>query len=375
MKNIDLPSSQKPSHIYEIDLLRAIVVFSVVANHSLSYTNYQITSITGIQFVNFISHALHYNREAFMFITGLVLTYVYYHRKFSVKSFWIKRVSLVLIPYILWSVIYVVLNNPGISFVEYVKLSYWDILTGEASFQLYYILLSLQFYIIFPLFLLFIKKVAHRPWHILAVSFIIQFIILYFDFYFLQTGPYSQLPSVKTFVHYQDRIVFMYQFFFILGGFAAVYMDTLKSFFKKSGQYLFILFITSLSLYAVNYYIQLNVFHATLDQATSVLQPSVAIYSTVVIIFYCYLAYLWAERRKWYRLIKLVAVTSFGIYFVHVIMLGYVMQFLFPLLPSVLGTPLKMITVLITAFGLSVLFCYVLLKIPFLSWTIGRRNK
>jgi len=109
--------------------------------------------------------------------------------------------------------------------------------------------------------------------------------------------------------------------------------------------------------------------------ATSVLQPSVALYSTVVLIFFFYLAYLWAKRRKLYSLIKIISDTSFGIYFVHVLMLTYIAQYLLPLMSHSIPVPIKMITVLLIAFTLSVIFCFILLKIPFLSWTIGRVKK
>lgn len=375
MKKIDTPSSQKRTHIYEIDLIRAITVFTVVVNHSLSYTNFLITNPAAVQLVNLIIHTLHYNREMFMFITGLVLTYVYYHRPFSVKSFWLTRFSLVFIPYVLWSIIYVVINNHSRTFIEYLRLSLWNILTGEASFQLYYILLSLQFYAIFPLFLMFIKKVAHYPWRTLAISFILQILILYADFYYLQSGPFSRIRAVNTFIHYQDRILLMYEFFFILGGFAAIYMNTMQAFFAKYGRCIFLLFITTLGLYTLYFYTQLNQFHLSIGLASSVLQPSVAVYSSVVILFFFYLAFIWAKNRKWFGLIKIISDTSFGIYFVHVLFLTYIVKYLLPLLPAAIAAPIKMISVLLIAFMSSVIFCFLLLKIPFLSWTIGRMKK
>lgn len=367
--------SEKRAHIYEIDLIRTITVFSVVANHSLSYTNILFTSPPAVQMINLLSHALHYNREAFMFITGLVLTYVYYHKQFSVKSFWLKRFSLVFIPYALWSVIYVLLNNPGLTFIEYVKLSLWDILTGEASFQLYYILLSLQFYAFFPLFLIFLKKVARHPWRTLVVSFIIQILIFYIDFYYLQTGLFSNIPAVITFVHYQDRVFLMYEFFFILGGFAAIYMDTIQVFLTRFRRLIPLLFLAAIGLYALYYYIELNQFHLSVGLATSVFQPSVAIYSTIIIFVFYYIAVLWAKSRKWLGLIKIISATSFGIYLVHVIFLGYTVQYFLPLLSSSVALPVKVIFVLLIAFTFSVIFCFILLKIPLLSWTIGRVKK
>lgn len=367
-------NNQKNSriHIYEIDLIRAITVFSVVAIHSLSYTSFLTTDKIGAQLVNLIIHALHYNREMFMFVTGLVLTFVYYNKPFSPKKFWLKRFSLVLIPYIVWSVIYVVINNSSLSFISYVKLSLWDIVTGDASFQLYYILLSLQFYAVFPLFLVFLKKVAHRPWITLAISFALQLFVIYIDFTYLQAGPLYRIKIVNMFVQYQDRIFLIYQFFFVLGSFAAMYMDATRRFLKKYGWYIPLGVIASLIGYTMYYYAQLNQFHLSMNLATSVLQPSVVLYSTVIIVFFAWVALHWEKRRKGYKLIKIISDTSFGIYFVHVLVLSLISQDLLPHVSAAIPLVVKDSGVILLAFTVSVAFCYIILKIPLLSWTIGK---
>lgn len=361
----------KSTHIYEIDLIRAITVFSVVAIHTLSYTNTLITDQAGFALANFIGHALHYNREMFMFVSGLVLTYVYFRKPLSKKSFWLKRFSVVLIPYILWTIIYVVINHPGISFLDYVKLSLWNTLTGDASFQLYYILLTLQFYAIFPWFLDFMKKVAKHPWKTLAISLVIQLVIIYIDFFYLQIGPFAKEKLVIAFVHFQDRIFLLYEFFFVLGAFGAIYLNQIQNFFAKFGKYFIIIFLLSLWAYAAYYYAQLYQWHFPIDAATSVLQPSVVLYSIVVIVFFSYLSYLWAKTKKGLSLVKIISDTSFGIYFVHVLAISLVVQFFLPLF-TFMNIPLRILTVLLISFSASVIFSYMLLRIPFLSWTIGK---
>ena len=239
--------------------------------------------------------------------------------------------------------------------------------------QLYYILLTLQFYAVFPLFLKYLRKVAHHPWITLTISLILQILIYYIDFYYLQSGPLSQLPSVQTFIHYQDRIFLIYQFFFVLGGFAAIYMNKLEAFFTKYGKYLYLIFIATLTLFALNYFVQLNQFKLSIGMATTVFQPSVAIYSLIAILFFSYLAINWAKKRKGFGFIKMISDISFGIYFVHVMILSYITQYLLPLLST--PTPVKMISVFLLACATSVIFCLIIIKVPFLSWTIGRAKK
>jgi poly(3-hydroxybutyrate) depolymerase/surface polysaccharide O-acyltransferase-like enzyme len=372
MDNEKVQTQKKRPHIFEIDLIRAITVFSVVAIHSLSYTTFLTTSTAGRELINLIGHSLHFNREMFMFVTGLVLTYVYYHRPFSAKKFWLKRAFFVVVPYAVWSILYVFLNNPWQGWPAYLKLSAWNIFTGDASFQLYYILLSVQFYLIFPLFLLFLKKIERYPWQSLAIGLVVQLVFLYIDFNFLQIGPYSSIPTVKAFVNYQDRFFFIYEFFFLLGGFAAIYMDSVRTFLRAKGKYIGGVFFVSLTLYALYYYRQVLQLGFSPSHATSVLQPVVVLYSTVVIVFIAWLTLLWEKKKKFYGLVKVISDTSFGIYLVHVLMLTYVVRYFLPLLSPAIPVPVKDVSVLLIAFGLSVILCYIFLKIPLLSWTIGR---
>jgi poly(3-hydroxybutyrate) depolymerase/surface polysaccharide O-acyltransferase-like enzyme len=375
MEKSPVTQVQKRIHIYEIDLIRAITVFSVVAIHTLAYTNTLFKSKTAFDWINIFGHMLHYNREMFVFVTGLVLTYVYFNKPFSAKKFWLKRFTFVLIPYILWSIFYVIINHPDQSILYYSKLSAWDVLTGDASFQLYYILLALQFYALFPLFLLLLRKIAKYPWKSMIISFVIQIIFLYVDFHFLQYHVSKAPHWQQAFVKFQDRIFLLYQFFFVLGAFAAIYLSAMQKFFVKYGKYVILLFLAASALFVWYSYKQLFIWHEQLMYATSVLQPSVVLYSTVVILFFAYLSVLWEKRKPFYKMIRVIAESSFGIYFVHVLALSIITTSLLPYIPSSVPVLLRIALVLLLAFSASTVFCWILLKTSWLSWTIGKGQR
>jgi len=373
MANEATPEKLARVHIYEIDLIRAITVFSVVAIHSLSATTFLVPKpASSVQLLNLIIHALHYNREMFMFVTGLVLTFVYFRKQFSVKKFWIKRMLLVLVPYIVWTGIYVKINNPDAGLSQYLNLSLTNVLTGNASYQLYYILLAVQFYLVFPLFLWFLKKVAHHPWLTLSISLVLQLIAMYIDFTYFQTNA-IQTPFVTQFLlPYQDRIFISYQFFFFFGAFAAIYMNAAATFLKKYGVLSLLFLILVLALFSVDFSYHINTLHQSMWYAMSVLQPSVVIYSIVAIIFFSWLALLWAKQKKLYWLVKSISDVSFGVYFVHVFLLTLVVSYVVPLFQTVVPVPITILITVLCTFIASVVFCFILLKVPLLSWTIGR---
>lgn len=374
-KEINPSLHESRPHIYEIDLIRVITVFSVVAVHSLSFTSFLTKDIESAQLLHLIIHMLHFNREMFMFVTGLVLTYVYFHRNFSAKKFWLKRTLFVFIPYVLWSFIYTRINNPHLGTNDYISRALYETLTGDASFQLYYILLSLQFYAIFPFFLTFLKKVAHHPWITMGISLAIQLVFLYYNFHYIQTFANNNHPILKNISYYQDRVLIVYQFFFVFGSFAAIYMNEVRSFIKRHVKSAVLLFIGSLTLYTAYYFYQIGILDMPINLATSVLQPSVVLYSIFVILFLCILAILWDKKRYFYKLVNIISNSSFGIYFVHVFFLSVITKNLLPHTPDSIPVPVKDISVLLLAFSASTFVCYLLLKSPWLSWTIGKGQR
>lgn len=362
---------EKKAHIYEVDFLRAITVFSVVTIHSISTTTFfYAKSHNATNIINLIIHLLHYNREMFVFVTGFVLTYVYFNRQLSAKKFWLKRLLLIVIPYIVWSIIYIEVDHANDKF-------FYDIYTGNASYQLYYILLAIQFYAIFPFFLWFIKKVYKHPVLVFSISLLAQLIFIYIDFTYFQKGVYKDVPFIKNFLlPYQDRLFTSYQFFFVLGSFVAIYLNKCYSFLKKNGFYSLILFGITIICYSLYYFHQLKINDKeSISYTISVLQPSVIFYSIVIITFFSWLSILWVKKKRFFSLIKKISDTSFGIFFVHVMILNYITKSLLPFIPSAVPAYAQIIFVVLTTFILSTLICLLLLRIPFLGWTIGRVKK
>jgi hypothetical protein len=367
-------TAQKRDHLFEIDFVRTITVFSVVALHSFVFTKVLLSSNSQTTFVSLIGHALNYNREMFMFITGLVLTYVYYNRDFSIFTFWKKRLLVIFIPYVLWTIVYMVANNPPVSMIpmKYISLFAYNLATGNASFQLYYIMLALEFYFIFPFFKIILKKLAAYPLLVLTVSLAIQLLTMYIDHNYFQNTSFHAPSFLQPFIIYRDKIILTYQFFFIFGAFAALNLTKIYEWFKKFGKYIPVAFLLSFCLY---YWYSASEVIRSIDYASTVLQPSVVLYTITAIIFFMYLSTLWVKKRKGFKLIKIISDTSFGVFFVHILVLSYTSTYLLPILPSFIPIPIQMILVILLAFSISVICCFGLLRTRFLSWTIGKIGK
>ncbi|MFL5588816.1 MAG: acyltransferase [Ktedonobacteraceae bacterium] len=371
-------NQQTRPYIYELDPLRAITAVAVVLVHVLSGTMFLNHTAAGLLAQNGIFTSIHFTREIFMFVTALALTYVYYGKPFSMKRFWAKRSIGVLLPYCIWSIAYTWVNTSQHSPGAFAKLALFNILTGNASYQLYYILLAIEFYLVLPLFLLLLKHIHKHPWRALLISFALQVLLMSLDYRYIQQGSLASSGVWQMVAAVQNSFLLTYQFYFILGGLAALYLKQARAFVLSHGKWIVGCFVLALAAVWVHFLLQVDVFHESFGYATSVLQPMMTFYSPTVIVLLGFLACRWAMQTnqqghpKGYRFWHTLSDASFGIYLVHVFILTALLQRIVPLMPAAWPVALRVfLTWFLTAggaAGISIL----LMKTPVLSHLVGR---
>ena len=369
---------QTRPYIYELDLMRPVTAVTVVAVHVLAFTQFLNHTTTGLQVQNGIITSVHFTRDVFMFITALALTYVYFGRPFSGKRFWAKRSIGVLVPYCIWSIAYTWVNTSQHSPAAFAKLALFNILTANASYQLYYILLTIQFYLVLPLFLLLLKHIQKHPWRALSISSALQVLFLYFDYRYIQQGTLASSGVWQIVAVSQDSFLLTYQFYFILGGLAALYLKQARAFVLSHGKWIVGGFVLALAALWVHFLLQVDVYHESLSYASSVLQPVMLFYSSVVIMLLCWLACRWASRTdrqghpKGYRFWRTLSDASFGIYLLHAFILTALLQWVVPLMPEAWPVALRVFFTWFLTAGGATAISILLMKTPVLSHLVGR---
>ena len=379
MKNrVDSRQGVRRPHIYELDPLRAVTALVVVAVHVLAFTVGLNKTTTGIQVQNAFIVSVHFTRALFMFVTAFAMTYVYSGKKVPPARFWKKRGIGVLVPYCIWSVIYVFVNQPPTTPLHFASSSLIAILTGTSSYQMYYILMTLQFYLLLPVFLYLLEKVKDHPWRALSISFVLQLVFFYVDFHFIQAGPFANTPVGKVVDGFQDEFVVIYQFYFLLGGLTALYFQPIKSFLLRYGKLVVCgMILTTVALW-IDFFMQIHTLREPISLAVSVLQPVMVPYSGMVIIFALWLACKWAGTRdskgkpRGYGLWDQLSKASFGVYLIHALLLTVVLQKITPAMPQ--GWPVAvrvLLTWIITA-GSAATLSIVMVNTPLVSRLVGR---
>lgn len=157
--------------------MRVILFSCVVMVHAVGTIN-QGPDIA--RQMSLLSLLMHYTRYGFVFVTAFVLFLGYYRKDTKPTTFWRKRFGLVVLPYLAWSVIYSVWNPltvsedgwPGIGNVA--RDTVLQIVKGDAKYQMYFLLISMQLYFFFPLLRWVVKKTEGHHGKLFAAGAIIQ---------------------------------------------------------------------------------------------------------------------------------------------------------------------------------------------------------
>jgi peptidoglycan/LPS O-acetylase OafA/YrhL len=143
----------------QVDAMRPVKQAGVVSTHSILYFAPAAASVgSGAALL-----LLHVSREGFFFISACMLTYAYIglHLKdrAGLRRFYWRRIVSVVIPYLCWTIIYFLYLLPTAHYPDVASALAHLAWTAEIGyFQLYFLLVIMQFYLVFPLLLLLLRR-------------------------------------------------------------------------------------------------------------------------------------------------------------------------------------------------------------------------
>ena len=297
-----------------IQIIRAIAIFAVILIHDCPPDDWQVYSRP---FVNFAV-------AMFLFLSGY-LTKAEHHdwKKFS----W-KRISRVLVPYIIWSLLYSIISVRQISKLPFV------LLTTTAYVHLYYVFVYIQFVLLTP-FMIWLAKSKYRVlgWLVTPVS------ILIYMWYCHVTG---QKPNVYVAIFWHDCCLEWFIFYYLGLMLGNKLIDC-----RLSMKTLVILYVISIPLQMAEGY----VWRAIGADDFGGQSKLTAIATSVIAILIAYRVLENGNVNIRNRFLRLVGDYSFGIYLSHLLIRIVLMHL--PLYPSIVYPFNSMILLLV-----SFCFCY-----------------
>jgi peptidoglycan/LPS O-acetylase OafA/YrhL len=224
------PAKGTRKRLDHIDAMRPVKQAAVISTHALIYfapAGAGLLSIDGLVLT-------HFSREAFLFVSACMLTFSYRdHDRVATTQYWGRRFMAVGVPYLAWTFIYFMFIElipvKGFPFYSFhgsylfsvSSLHHLFSLTWQGYYHLYYLLVIMEFYVLFPLLLKYIKRWSSHHVLIMVLALVWQ---VGFSIVISRHWLFAIRPGF-----WQTRLVFSYPLYLIGGIIVALHLDDVHS--------------------------------------------------------------------------------------------------------------------------------------------------
>jgi surface polysaccharide O-acyltransferase-like enzyme len=307
--------SAGPGHLKAVDVVRFVTVIGVIAVHTVELVLGDNDAVAGP-----FADLVHVNREIFVFLTPFVLTHVYLRREgWSVAAFWRKRYWLIAVPYVVWTFIYELADDVPLTPVgSFVQQFTHDLLSGDARYHLYFLLVTMQLYLVFPLLLWLVKKTRGHHLALFLGSLALQVAFTIAFHYRLLGGSADGSGAPAGWMDHPDQWLFSYQLYILAGALAAAHLDELTAWLRAHRRLVLGALVATVTIGLASYAWDLTVRQTQIAFASEVFQPAV-VFESLAVIAALYLAGMWWVERfpGSHRFLMVNTEATFGIYLAH----------------------------------------------------------
>lgn len=310
--------SGKDRHLHQIDLVRVLVFAAVIGVHTIANVNADSSEASGAMLM-----ALHFTREAFFALSGFVLVYAQRNStRPPGRAFLSRRIRLVLLPYLTWTVIYwadAIAITPPKSLGSAIKTLGIDAGEGTASYHLYFLLVTLQVYVVFRGLWWLLRRTQGHHVALIVTTAVYQGLLLGWLHYIWTPGGFG-----GGLIGHAGTLLPSYLLWVIGGGVLAMHREAFDDWVRSHGRLIAAAFVLGLAAAEAAYYIDLARVPRLLQpadvlHADDVLQPVMLLWSAAAIIGVYAVALRWnaREKRPAGAFVATASMASFGVFLVH----------------------------------------------------------
>ncbi|MCR5176050.1 MAG: acyltransferase [Anaerovibrio sp.] len=324
----------KKPRLQAIEFIRGISMLGVVGIHvGAVYLGQHMSpdTVANQHLVALFEIFTRFSVPIFFFISAFGLFYnLDLSKPFVYKDFLRRRYKAVVIPYVVWSLFYIIhycilWKDPGP--LNPITILY-DLFFGLANYQLYFMVLLIWFYFLMPLWVWAVKKLNCIG---LGLLLIFQIAVNYVLCYMWNPYAVENVYLQKFLIYHLNYWVIHYVFIFLLGGYLSVHMDEFMSFMEKYRTRLVVFFWITLAAHLGYYYYLLYYRGYTPLEGVSTahqLSPTGIIYTLGASLFFFAIFTLWRLPDKLKPVLSLLGKHSYFMYLAHPLALTY-LGFLF----------------------------------------------
>lgn len=311
------PARPAKVHLYYVDLVRVLTVALVIGVHAIGAGPlYQTQAVGAVEIV------FHVSREVFFLLTAFVLTYgsgrpaargaAYWAR------FWRRRFLFVGVPYVAWSAVYfLALGHPLTPLGPQARLLGQELLEGTARYHLYFLLVSLQIYLCFPVIRALLNATRRHHGLLLAGCAVFQTLFCWAVQHHWQAGP-----VLTGWLRDPQALLPSYLGYVLAGAVAGRHRDTLVRWTRAHPRLVAAGCAACVALGVGVYLLQTLGEGQRPTTAAAVFQPVTVAESVAVTMAFLAVGLRWEDRGlPGKRLIRTASDASFGVYLSHPLLL------------------------------------------------------
>ena len=345
--------------MYEINFVRAIACLLVVMVH-VSVRFYYAYDGNHTVLTNYLNQISRVGTPLFAVMSGFLLYNQAINRKFNTKFFLKSRLTKIVIPFIFWSIFYLVYKSmfgsygfPNFTSAEEVKNFFFMFILGKSHYHLYFIVLVIQFYILF----LFIRKALN-----LKTIILFTIISCYLNYIFITNKFIFSNVYIEQFLN-SRAFLFEWVYYFMLGILLVELWPLIHKFLlvKKNRNYVLltggvIMLLTIFDYYSHGKIINSNQNFINMLTVPIVFVVLVSLYNKIIMI-----------NDKVMKVFIKIGNMSMGIFLIH----PFVIYLYRDIAPSdVTAHPLLIFPYFIAVIGISIFLLKVLSLIPYSQYII-----
>jgi peptidoglycan/LPS O-acetylase OafA/YrhL len=319
VSTVTSPPAGTRKRLDHIDAMRPVKQAAVISTHALIFFAPIATSTTVVGLIMLTR----FSRDAFLFVSACMLTYSYKDsQRIALVHYSKRRFLSVGVPYLTWTVIYFFYTSltdvKGIPFYSFhsadifstAGLHYFLHILVYGYYHLYYLIVIMEFYILFPLLMKFVRRFPQ--WHIQ----IMVFAFLWQIAFGVLVSPHLFAFQIQGVI--QTRLITSYAVYLIGGMIVALHLDPIHDWICAKARWIVVFTIASaLVAEVLSFETRHGPIPAYVKTGTNIFSPAILPFNVgAILCVYLLGVYLVApqRQRRTRAMVQSGSDNSYGVY-------------------------------------------------------------